>query len=83
MQLGKNRLGAFSFQVRRVFVGCALVPCILSVLNYYFKWQLFGKSTRWSIAASFVLLFLVMRYLGPTVEEVRKYRDAQRAMKEH
>lgn len=79
MQLGENRLGKFSFQVRRIFVGCALVPCILSVANYYLDWGLFGKRERWPIAASFVLLFLVMRYLGPTLQEVRDYRSSGRA----
>lgn len=80
MRIGENRLGKFSFRTRRVFVGCALVPCVLTAANYYFGWGIFGKSDRWSVAASFILLFLVMRYLGPTVEEVGKYRNARRNM---
>ena len=43
MELGRDRLGKFSFQVRRFFVGCACVPCILAVANHYFEWGLFGK----------------------------------------
>lgn len=45
MQLGKNRLGKFSFQVRRLFVGCALVPCILAIANYYLGWG-YSESSR-------------------------------------
>jgi hypothetical protein len=78
VELGENRLGKFSFNMRRVFVGCALVPCIVAVADYYLGWELFGKFGRWAIAASFVLLFLVMRYLGPTVQEVRDYRAKAR-----
>ncbi len=75
MQLGKNRIGTFSFQVRRLFAGCALVPCILAVSNYYLGWGLFGRFQRAFMAASFVLLFLVMRYLGPTVQQIWDYRS--------
>jgi hypothetical protein len=76
MELGENRLGKFSFQMRRGFVGCALVPCMVTVADYYLGWGLFGRFGRWAIAASFVLLFLVMRYLGPTVQQVRDYRNS-------
>jgi len=79
MELGRDRLGKFSLTTRRVFVGCALVPCVVTVANHYFGWGLFGWEDRWSIAASFVLLFLVMRYLGPTVQQLREYRESRRA----
>ncbi len=79
MQVGEDRLGKFSFRMRRVFVGCALLPCVVTVMDYYLRWGLFGRFGRWAIAASFVLLFLVMRYLGPTVQEVQDYRNDRRA----
>jgi len=79
VQLGEDRLGRFSFQMRRVFVGCALLPCVMTVAGYYLRWGLFGGFGRWAIAASFVLLFLVMRHLGPTVQEVQDYRNNRRA----
>lgn len=74
MELGGNRLGKFPLTVRRAFVGCALVPCAVTVANHYPGWGLFGRDDRWSIAVSFVLLFLVMRYLGPTVQQLQDYR---------
>ena len=81
MQLGENRLGKLSFRMRRVLVGCALLPCVVAVADYYLQWGLFGKFGRSAIAASFVLLFLVMRYLGPTVQQVQDYRNDRRAKK--
>lgn len=78
MEIGETRMGNFSLKVRRAFVGGALVPCVLTVANHYFGWGLFGRNDRWSIGASFVLLFLVMRYLGPTVQQLRDYRQSGR-----
>jgi predicted small integral membrane protein len=74
MELAGKRLGNFSLRARRVFVGLALAPCLVTVANYYLGWGLFGRSEKWSIAVSFVVLFLVMRYLGPTVQQLREYR---------
>lgn len=78
MELGGKRLGNFTLMARRAFVGCALVPCAVIVANHYLEWGLFGRDDRWSIAASFVLLFLVMRYLGPTLQQLREYRNSGR-----
>lgn len=78
MELGKDRLGKFSFQVRRVFVGLACVPCVLALASHYLEWGLFGRFERYSIGVSFILAFLVLRYLGPTMQEMRDYRDAKR-----
>lgn len=74
MELVGKRLGNFSLRARRIFVGCALAPCFVTVANHYLGWELFGRSERWPIAVSFVVLFLVMRYLGPTVQQLREYR---------
>jgi hypothetical protein len=79
MELGGNRLGKFSLTTRRVFVCCALVPSVVTVANHYLGWGLFGVDDRLSIAISFVVLFLVMRYLGPTVHQLREYREGGRS----
>lgn len=78
MKLGEDRLGKFSFGARRAFVAVALLPCVLAVVNYYFELGLFGRFDRWATAGAFVSLFLVMRYLGPTVREIRDYRSTRR-----
>ena len=81
MKLGDNRLGHLSFQTRRALVGIALLPCLLSVANVYLGWNLFGRFDKQVLVACFILLLLVMRYLGPTVDQVKKYREAARARK--
>lgn len=79
VELGGKRFGKFSLRARRAFVGCALAVCATAVANYYFRWGLFGNDERWSVAMSFVLLFLVMRYLGPTMQQIREYRRGGQA----
>ena len=78
MDLGSSRLGNFSLSMRRLFVGAALIPCVLSVASYYLHWGIAGRFGKAAIAVSFVVLFLVMRYLGPTVDDIRRFRNAER-----
>ena len=77
MELSGRRLGRFSLNARRLFVAAALAPCLLSVANYYLNWELAGRFDRVAIAASFAALFLVMRYLGPTVDDIKRYRETE------
>lgn len=78
MELGYNRLGNFSFRARRIMVGVALVPCLLSGMNVYLGWHLLGGFDNAVLGGCLILLFLVMRYLGPTMQEIREYREAAR-----
>lgn len=72
-----RRIGAFSFNTRRAFVGVALAICIACFANYYFAWGVFGQYEKWFRASSVVALFLTMRFVGPTVQQVREYRYGQ------
>ena len=83
MEIAGRRLGNFSIKARRAFVGCALVPCAVALANYYLGWRLFGRFGQAPIAVSFVILFLVMRYLGPTVQQLREDREKTRGTAPH
>lgn len=78
MELGTDRLGNFKFNTRRVFVALTLIPCVLSAANIYVEWHWFGKYDNHVLIGCFVVLFLVMRYLGPTVRDAKHFRDAKR-----
>lgn len=72
------RVKGLRLSVRRAWVGVALVPALLSVANYHFQWI---GDARWLgrfVAISYVLLFAVMLFIGPTVDEVRAYRDSKK-----
>lgn len=78
-ELGRGRLGDFSFQTRRWIAGCAGLPFVIALANHFFEWGLFGPADKWAIPVSAVLLFLVARYLGPTVQQ---YDDHARSRRE-
>jgi hypothetical protein len=79
MELGTNRLGNFSFNARRAFLAIALVPFLLSLANLFLEWHWFGQYDKQIVVGCSVVGFLVLRYLGPTVSDAKKYRDAKRA----
>jgi hypothetical protein len=69
-----------AFNQKRLIVGVALAAALFSVANYYLDLGVFGRFGKHMIAASFVVLFLSMRYAGPTITEVREYREQQRRL---
>jgi len=72
------RVKGLSLTERRAWVGVALVPALLSVANYQFQWV---GDERWLsrfVAIGFVILFGVMLFIGPTVDEIATYRDSNK-----
>jgi hypothetical protein len=49
---------------------------VLFVANHYLNWGWAGCFGKQAIAGSFVVL--VMRYLGPTVDDLRRFHNAER-----
>jgi hypothetical protein len=82
MKLGDDRLGNMSFNARRTMVALALLPFLLTVANLYFEWHWFGQFDKRVVFVCAVVLFLVLRYLGPTVREAQDYRAAKRLSKQ-
>lgn len=72
------RVKGLSLTIRRVSVGLALVPALLSVANYQTRW--IGEE-QWPgrfVAICFALLFAVKLFIGPTVDEISAKRDSKR-----
>ena len=82
MDLGEGRVGHFSFNTRRLFVAAGSVPFLLSIANYYLELGLFGHFGKKAIAVASVVFFLVLRYLGPTFDDIKRHRDALRARRQ-
>ncbi len=76
MDLLGKRIGSFSFNARRKFVGVALLPCALSVANYALDWGVFGAHSKAAIVLAFTALFLTMRFVGPTAADIHAYRKS-------
>jgi len=82
MKLGDDRLGDLSFNARRLIVALALLPFLLAVANLYFNWHWFGRVDKYVMLVCAVALFLVLRYLGPTVRDAQNYRMTKRNSKQ-
>ena len=72
------RVKGLSLTQRRAWVGVALAPAVLLAANSYMHW--FGDALwqRRLAAIGFAVLFAVMLFVGPTVQEIEAYRDAKR-----
>jgi hypothetical protein len=82
VKLGDDRLGSMSFNARRAIVALTLLPFLLAVVNLYFDWHWFGSFDKGIVLVCAVALFLVLRYLGPTVRDAQEHRIAKRMSKQ-
>lgn len=71
------RLNGLSLAVRRFWVGAALVPAVLSVANYYAGWVGSGSGPKGFMTISFVVLWAVIVFIGPTLDEMVKYQHSR------
>ncbi|HJP39448.1 MAG TPA: hypothetical protein QF499_10035 [Gammaproteobacteria bacterium] len=67
-----------SFNGKRFGIGILLLIALFSVTNYYLQWQLFGQFNKVVMIGIFVVMYIYLRFVGPTLEEVRDYRDQKR-----
>jgi hypothetical protein len=63
------------FNRKRLVVGIALVMTLLVTGVHLFDLGLFGRYSRQLMIVSFAVLAAVMHFFGPSVSEVRQYRD--------
>jgi hypothetical protein len=67
-----------SFNGKRVVLGIGLLVCLLCVANYYLNFGVFGRFGKQAVIVSFIVLVVVQHFVGPTLSEVRDYRDKKR-----
>lgn len=73
------RIKGLSLTQRRIWVGVAGVPALLSVANYYGGWVGQAPWPQRFVAVAFLLVWAVLTFVGPTIDELRAYRDSKRA----
>jgi len=73
------RIKELSLTQRRIWVGVAGVPALLSVANYYGGWVGQAPWPKRLVAVAFVLLWAAMTFVGPTIAELKAYRESKRA----
>lgn len=71
-------MSTLSFNRKRVVLGIGLLLCLLCVANYYLNFGVFGRFGKQAVIISFIVLAIVQHFIGPTLSEVREYRDNKR-----
>ena len=80
-----ERAGArrLPFNQKRALLLPFAAAMALTGANVLAGWRLFGRLDRAAVAVTWVLAALVLHYVGPTVDEIRAYREQQDAAQRH
>lgn len=70
-------MAALSLIGKRILAGIALLQLLLAVPNY-FVFHLFDPFDKKLLVVSGVILGIYVHYFGPSVEELRDYRERKR-----
>lgn len=66
-----------SLKTKRLVTGSALALLIAAIANLYVT-RIFGKHDRQIVVATAILLAIAIMYIGPSLQEIRDYRDQRR-----
>ena len=72
-------MNKLSFNGKRVVLGMCLLVCLLCLGNLFLHLGVLGRFGKQAVVLSFIVVALVQHYVGPTLSEVREYRDKKRA----
>ena len=70
-----------SFNMRRFIVAVSFVISMMFLANYAFEFQIFAGYDKELMLVSFVVAFLILRYIAPTIQELEEYRDRKRKLR--
>ncbi len=71
-------MSKLSFNGKRVVLGAWLLLCLWLVANYYLNLGIVGRFGKQAAILSFVVLALIQHFVGPSLSEVREYRERLR-----
>jgi hypothetical protein len=71
-------MSKLSFNGKRVVLGVWLLLCMFFVANYYLDIGVVGRFGKQAVILSFVVLALLQHFVGPSLSEVREYRERLR-----
>jgi hypothetical protein len=72
-------MSKLSFNSKRIVLGIGLLICLFCVANYYLNLGVLGRFAKQAAIASFIVLVIVQHFIGPSLSEVREYRDKKRS----
>ncbi len=59
-------------------MGVTLIVAVICLMNRLFGFNLFGHYGKIAEILSFVILAIIIGYVGPTMQEIRNYRAQRR-----
>lgn len=62
------------FNTRRLICGVVGLVALMCLANFLLKLGIFGRYDLDALILSFVLLYLELVFLGPSLEEIQDYR---------
>ena len=71
-------MSKLSFNGKRVVLGVWLLLCMFFVANYYLDIGVVGRFAKQAVILSFVVLALLQHFVGPSLSDVREYRERLR-----
>ena len=71
-------MSKLSFNGKRVVLGVWLLLCMFFVANYYLDIGVVGRFAKQAVILGFVVLALLQHFVGPSLSEVREYRERLR-----
>ena len=71
-------MSKLSFNGKSVVLGVWLQLCMFFVANYYLDIGVVGRFAKQAVILSFVVLALLQHFVGPSLSEVREYRERLR-----
>ena len=71
-------MSKLSFNGKRVVLVVWLLLCMFFVANYYLDIGVVGRFAKQAVILSFVVLALLQHFVGPSLSEVREYRERLR-----
>lgn len=74
-------MSTLSFNAKRLIVGVAALVPLFCITNSFWDFHVFGRFDKTALVMSFVFIAVVTHFFGPSLEEIRHYRDTKRLAK--
>lgn len=71
-----------SFNAKRALTGVLAIPCFVVIANHFFALGVFEKYSREAMVVSWAVLWVIVRFIGPSVRETQEYKAIKRAAKD-
>jgi len=73
----QSEMTEIPYHGKRIGAGILLLIGLFSLANYYFEWGIFGRFEKAAMIGIFLVSFIYLVRVGPTVEDMLDHRDTK------